>query len=458
MKYAVTFCTTDREVGSNPLWHSCLLLSKLDETNKMLEVVDNWGFYGLPTTTRSNSWLDQLKIKIGLDVDLIGNHGMLKHEELRFLDRGYGLHGVTFELTKEQFELLQNKCLQMATDQDTAIKEFVETQGIKGKPPEKTRIYPHEQFSRLIYETEKIKAEQQARETRLKPFELRLTWGLFGPSLALSKNCKTQALSLLSYVLSKEQIDRLTEYDEHPTVPRRSGPMEPIFLHSTGPLRKHKKSSGDMVHYRDLKDPEVKVYWTVPPQEIEALSEDTIRLLQVDKEYCDEVKAVVSKLQRLEWLLRNAKLPEKYRLYQEELINKVIECYKAFSIIEPKKEEPKIGGWYGWTLSLFSAPKNDEERTLQDKIKNAKWLFNTIYMAIVDNYQIDDDFPMENRNAPQNEEVGEDNFKNMVESVASYLYKEDKINLCKIIGRTYCEDYYEEVQGKEITGILPHLS
>ncbi len=230
----------------------------------------------------------------------------------------------------------------MATDQETAINEFVETQGIKGKPPEKTRIYPHEQFSRLIYATENIKAEQQGREARLKPFELRLSWGLFGPSLALSQNCKTQALSLLSYVLSKEQIERLTEYGEHPTVPRRSGPMESIFFHSTGPLREHRKSSGDVVHYRDLKDPGVKLYWTVPPQELEALSEETIKLLQIDGEYCEEVKAIVRKLQRLEWLLINSNLPEKYRPYKDELINKVVGCYKAFSFIEPKQEEPNL--------------------------------------------------------------------------------------------------------------------
>ncbi|AOW53803.1 TPA: Dot/Icm T4SS effector MavV [Legionella pneumophila subsp. pneumophila] len=443
MKYAVTFCTTDQEVGSNPLWHSCLLLSKMDETSKLLEVVDNWGFYGLPTTNRNNSWLDQLKIKMGLDVDLIGNHGMLRHEELRFLDQGYGLRGVTFELTKDDFELLQKKCLQMATDQETAINEFVETQGIKGKPPEKTRIYPHEQFSRLIYATENIKAEQQGREARLKPFELRLSWGLFGPSLALSQNCKTQALSLLSYVLSKEQIERLTEYGEHPTVPRRSGPMESIFLHSTGPLREHRKSSGDVVHYRDLKDPGVKLYWTVPPQELEALSEETIKLLQIDGEYCEEVKAIVRKLQRLEWLLINSNLPEKYRPYKDELINKVVGCYKAFSFIEPKQEEPKLGGWYGWALSLFSAPRSAEERTLQGKIKKAKSLFNSIYMAIVDNYQIDDNAPMENENILPYEETGENRFENMVEAVASYLSRKDKINLCKIIGRTYCEDHVE---------------
>ncbi|HAT1660096.1 TPA: hypothetical protein JAZ42_08270 [Legionella pneumophila] len=458
MKYVVTFCTTDQEVGSNPLWHSCILLSKMDETSKLLEVVDNWGFYGLPTTNRNSSLLNQLKIKMGLDVDLIGNHGMLRHEELRFLDQGCGLRGVTFELTKDDFELLQRKCLQMAADQETAINEFVETQGIKGKPPEKTRIYPHEQFSRLIYATEKIKAEQQGREARLKPFELRLSWGLFGPSLALSQNCKTQALSLLSYVLSKEQIERLTEYGEHPTVPRRSGPMEPIFLHSTGPLREHRKSSGDVVHYRDLKDPGVKLYWTVPPQELEALSEETIKLFQMDEEYCEEVKAIVRKLQRLEWLLINSNVPGKYRLYKDELINKVVECYKAFSIIEPKREEPKTGGWYGWALSLFSAPRNAEERTLQDKIKKAKSLFNTIYMAIVDNYQIDDDAPIENQNTLPYEETGDNRFENMVEAVASYLSRKDKINLCKIIGRTYCEDHVESEDYEGKIPLTPHLS
>ncbi|WP_277619310.1 hypothetical protein [Legionella norrlandica] len=268
---------------------------------------------------------------------------------------------------------------------------------------------------------------------------------MFGPSLALSHTCKTQSLSLLSYVLSKEQIERLTEYGKHPTLPRFSGVMEPIFLHSTGPLRQHKKSSGKIVYYRDFKDPEVKLYWTVPPQELEALSEDTIKLFEVDAEYSEEIKTVVRRLQQLEWLLRNAPIPPKYRQYQGELINKVIECYRAFAIIEPKQEKPKISGLYGWALSLFSAPRNEEERKLQDKIRKAKWLFNSIYMAM--DLQINDNAPMENT-IPYNEEIDEDRFENIAESVVSYLPEQDKINLCKIIGRNYCKD--DSVQEEEI--------
>lgn len=178
----------------------------------------------------------------------------------------------------------------------------------------------------------------------------------------------------------------------------------------------------------------------------------------MDEEYCEEVKAIVRKLQRLEWLLINSNVPGKYRLYKDELINKVVECYKAFSIIEPKREEPKTGGWYGWALSLFSAPRNAEERTLQDKIKKAKSLFNTIYMAIVDNYQIDDDVSIENQNTLPYEETGDNRFENMVEAVASYLSRKDKINLCKIIGRTYCEDHVESEDYEGKIPLTPHLS
>lgn len=419
MKYFVTFCTFDREAGANPLWHSCILFSKMDETTKLLEVVDNWGFYGVPTTQRDNSWLSQLKIKIGLDVDLIGNHGMLRHEEVRWLDLGRGLHGTTFELTQEKFDFLQQSCLKMAEDQEKAISEVVDTQGIKGKSPKETRVYPHEQFSRIIYEIEKIKAQQQQRASRLKPFELRWTWGSWGPTLAESFNCKSQALSLLSLVLSEEQIHRLTDWGKHPTVPRYSGPNESIYLFSTGSLREHKKASGKIVHFRDGKDPDVKLYWTVPPQNLEALTQDTIDLLAVDDEYCDEIKATVRKLQQLEWVLRNASVPAEYQSIKSELLQRVIECYRSFAIVEPKEQTPKISGLLGYGLWLLSAPRSKDEQQLQEKIKRAKALLNELYFAVVDHAEIDSDDP---------------------ETVASVLSREDKIELCKTIGRNFCED------------------
>lgn len=439
MKYIVTFCAFDPEAGANPLWHSCILLSRMDEHTKQLEVVDNWGFYGLPTTKRDNSWANQLKIRMGLDVDLVGNHGMLRHEELRYLDLGCGLHGASFELTKEQFEQLQQKCLERVNQQENAIKEIVEPLGIKGKPPEKTRIYAYEEFSPDIYKWEKIRAQQQGREPRLQPFEIRLSWGWSGPTLAQSNTCKTQSLSLLKNVLSEEQISRLTDGGKHPTVPRYSGPMEPIYLHSTGPLRQHKKSAGNIVYYRDFKDSEVKLYWTVPPQVIEALSEDTIKLFEIDNEYCNSVKTVVRKLQRLEWMLRNATVPEQYNEYKDALINRVINHYKSFSIIEPRKNSKTISGIQGFFYSLLSLPRDEEEMSLQEKIGRAKILFNQLYMAIVDKMKIVDKYPME-RDEDCILELDSIVHENPLEAVANYLSVNDQKTLCNIIGRNYCVD------------------
>ncbi|WP_304602524.1 hypothetical protein [Legionella bononiensis] len=459
MKYAVTFCTFDGEAGANPLWHSCILLSRMDEETKQLEVVDNWGFYGLPTTKRDNSWTNQLKVKIGLDVDLVGNHGMLRREEIRYLDLGRGLHGTTFELTQEQFEHLQNKCLEMVEQQESAIKEIVEPLKIVGKPPKETRIYPYEQYSPDIYKWEKIRAAQDQREPRLKPFEVRVSWGWTGPSLADSRTCKTQSLALLKHVLSDEQITRLTDGGKHPTVPRYSGPMETIYLHSTGPLRQHEKKSGDKVFYRDSKDPGVRLYWTVPPQEVEALSPDTIKILSIDKEYCPKVKSVVRKLQQLEWLLRNAKVPEEFQKNQDALINQVIAHYKSFSKIKPKEDKPSVTGVQGFFYSLLSLPRSRAEQRLQEKIKNAENLFNGLYMALVHRMKIDQNRPIEPIDEMNSEDEQNDASssyeqvelidENPLEAVVSYLSVNEQIELCRIIGRNYCVDDESEEELSE---------
>lgn len=136
-------------------------------------------------------------------------------------------------------------------------------------------------------------------------------------------------------------------------MPRLIPGLEPILLHSEGPLHIHKKSSGKEVFYRDKKqDKEVKLYWSVPPQRFDQLSADTESLFKIDEEYRDEVKYIVSQLQRLEWLIRNASLPEKYKEYQNDLIQRIVSCYKAFAIIEPKNDS-KISGWQGSILGFF---------------------------------------------------------------------------------------------------------
>lgn len=418
MKYLLTYAAIDGEYG-NPFWHSYLMLSQLEE-NKKIQVVDTWGFYGLPSTDRS-SCLSKFKIKLRLDVDLTGNHGMLRHEDLRYLDTGKGLHGVTFELSEEKFAALQKKCQLMAANQEKAIKEVVETQDIKGISENKFRIYPYEKYSRVIFDLEKIKAEQHNREPRLKPFEFNINVTPKGLTLRQSHTCKSQILSLLKGILTEQQINRLTENNKHPTLPIYSGPMENIYLHSNGPLREHKKSTGEITYYRDMKDPGVELHWTLPPQEIETKDPTTETLLKINPDYCHEAKILIQKLQQLYWLFTNAPIPEKYKDQQINLLNLIKDHYEAFAIVGNLKPNVPLPSWKARAFSLFLIPKNESEKRLLNNIKNGKALINSLYMATIDRWEMADD------TSPT------------PEALASYLNIKDKKTLCKIIDRNFIE-------------------
>lgn len=445
-KYTVTFCAMDQKVGSNFFWHSLLLLSELDTHQQKMKVVDHYGYYGMPSTDR-NSYLSHFKIKLGLDIDLYGNHGMLRHEDVRALDAGQGLHGVTFELTREKFEALQQRCKAMINDQENAIHEKLQPLKLPGELAKKPRIYPYEHLSSHIYALEKEKAEQHHHEPRLKPFEFNLSLTLWGPTLKGSYTCKTQALKLLDGILTKEQIARLSENDKHPNIPRYSGKMEEILLHSSGPLREHRKRSGQTVYYRDWKDEDVELHWTLPPQEYEVLSEDTANLFKLSKDYCNEAKSIASKLQRLEWLFINAEIPRTYQLYKEGLIARIRSCYQSFAVIEPKIKHTDLNSWSSYALSWLNLPKNRDEEKLFHKITQGKNLVNSLYMAIVDAWEIDENYPCEQEDHQElsaNEDLSEEVYSNPLEAVAAYLSPEDKQQLCVIIGRPYLEPEQEE--------------
>jgi hypothetical protein len=435
MKYMVTFCAFDHTVEGNPFWHGSFFLSKLDEITHLMEVVETWGFYGVTSTGDKNTWLGQLKTKFALDVDFQGNHGMLTHEEVRFMDLGHGLHGYTFEVTVEQFEALQKRCATAFAEQEAAIKEVVGSQNLKVEG-RKARIYPEEAFSKQIYEMEQMKAKAEGRSSRLKPFDFQISMRLWGPSLDKSNTCKTRAISLLDGILSEEQLAPF----KRTALPRFINGLEPIYLHSTGPLRTHTKASGKEVFYRDGNDEGVKLYWSVPPQRFDALTAHTQNLFTIDEEYRQEVKSLVSKMQRLEWLVRNATLPEKYQNYKDDLIKRIIDCHKAFAIIEPKSA-PKTEGWQGFALSIFALPRSKDEEKLQDKINQAKMLLNSLYVAIVDDWRIYDDCPSETLEPGDGED--DEKYYNSLEALVSYLPTEDKKRICQIIGRNYMESEEE---------------
>lgn len=371
--YTVTYCTQDTDVGANLLWHTCFFLSRFDEETKKLEVVETWGFYGVPTT-QPDSIARKIKLKLALDVDIWGNHGVLRHEEIRYMDTGAGLHGATFELTEEKFVELQAKCKNMVNRQNRAIG-MGEKIGLKPKEPGKFRIYPYENHSARLYELAKVIAEEEGHSPDLKPFSF---------SILEPHTCKTQALALLDGILEPEQIDRIAGLNE--AISRTSGRMETISLHSTGPLRPHTKASGDVVYFRDAEqDTDVKLYWTLPPQEIETLSDETEELFWVHKDYVDEIKQFVKQLQRMEWLIRNAKLDKKYDACRKRLLDLIIVHYEVYSVIKPKPAHHVDDSLSGKFMHIWSKPpKTEYEKNLERKLARTEKLFQLLYQAMND--------------------------------------------------------------------------
>jgi hypothetical protein len=456
MTYLVTFCTFDHTVEGNPAWHGAFILSKYNETRKQVEVVDTWGYYGVPSTGSPDDWLTQLKRNIGLDVDLSGNHGWLMHEEVRFMDMGHGLHGYSYELTEGQFNELQDECHARVQAQESAVREVLGDKGLTAPPTGKMRCYPGEKHSKDVYEIEQRKAKIEQRDPRLHPFDFKLSLGWNGPTLKGSHTCKTEALSILETVLSPEL---LAPYHKS-TFPRWiSGGMENIILHSEGELDVHKRSSGKKAYYRDGKKEGVKLIWTVPPQKIKPLPGSSIdKLWAVDEEYCYKAKQVAGTLQKLEWMIRQAEIPEDCEIYRTELLKRIVTFYQEFSFINPEMKTPKLSGMSGFFYSLANLPRNKEQYHLLKQIEQAERLFNSLYMALVHGMEINDKLPPEPAFFTVNENETDEKFydENPLEALVSYLSLDDQKKLCKIIGRNYCDPDSddEDVSDERISSAL----
>lgn len=402
--YTVTFCATDQEVDSNPFWHTCLLLSRFDELTKKMEVVENWGFGGVPANS-PYSFIRQIKHNLGLDTDFYGNHGMLYPEKMRYLERGCGLHGVTFELTEAKFKVLQEKCHQMEQDQNDAINDAVRDLNLKPASG-RVRNYQYEHESQRIYQHELKKAQDEQRSPRLHEFSLFFWMG--------AHTCKAQILKLLYGVITPEQYQRIMGW--HLAVPRLSGTMENIYLHSTGPLSQHQKRSGQMAHYRKAAD--AKLYWTLAPQEVETLSQDTYHLFKIHAEHCEEVKHIIRQLQKLEWFFRDAILADVFTVHRNNLIEKIVRLYESFATLEPKKSQVAKNDWSSFWRWMASQPRDVDEKILIDKMNQAKGFIHSLYMAVVDNWDLDT--------------ISQD-----PEALVQCLNEGQQKELCELIGRAF---------------------
>lgn len=124
------------------------------------------------------------------------------------------------------------------------------------------------------------------------------------------------------------------------------------------------------------------------------------------------------------------------RIIKKNLINRIRQSYETFAKISPKKSSSTIGGWQGFFLSLLSAPRDENEADLQQKIKQAQALMNSLYLSVVDHWEIDESCSSE---LQQDGEELTTSYYNPLEAVASHLKKEDKEKLCNILKRNYIE-------------------
>lgn len=427
--FTVTFATMDQDTGANPFWHTFLFLSRLDEATKKMEVVETWGFYGNPPSSK-NTFARKLKAGMGLETDFYGNHGTLKHEELRYLDLGCGLHGTTFEITEEQFNELSNRCKKMDEEHRQAVAEALPKIG-EVKLKAKCRNYKEEDHALQIYETELAKAKEEKREPRLKPFTLVSTKGCV-------YTCKGQVLDLLGGILAPVHIERLK--GGHYAISRLSGKMENVFLHSRGQLHTHTKSSGKSIKYRDFADKDVRLFWSIPPQEIVTNSAKTHALLTMPSKFIPEVEKVVSQLQKIEWLIINANLTKEHDSLREKVLQQIQNCYEAFSIINPKTIPD-------WRASLTKVDKEQSgcEIILSKNLANANALINSLFSEAVKLFRELDVKPVS-----ANEDVA---------GLVKLLSAEDKTQLCVIVGDTeaYLTQLYEKSKSA-VNGIYNFMS
>lgn len=346
MRFFVTYAAADNEVGGNPFWHACVMVSYWPGPGHPVQVLNNVGFYGRRTTTPP-SWFRSLKIKLGLDVDLWGNHGLLKSEELRFYDMGYGLWGKTFEISLEQFLDIKKYCVDKIKDQEAALTEAAERLGIENNDANSLKLYEEE----IRHRTEK------GLKPRLSPFEFALGvdkhFRSGSSTLNPSQTCKTQALEVLRHAfIDEREIKTLAGDGSYLTVPKHSGPLERLILHSTGPRKTHEsKRTGEVYFFREYgsmaKDTGEKTQhcWTLPPSYIvdarmvakgEALSLPASTFFTLPAELEKPAKVVTRRLQSIEKILLHATVDEDLRPRVDNLIKYVVKLYQAFSKVNPK--------------------------------------------------------------------------------------------------------------------------
>jgi hypothetical protein len=230
----------DAEGGSNPFWHAFLIVSKQEDTKEPIEIQEAIGFYSQPNTNM-NPVVRAAKYMAGLDVDLSGGHGELRKEKMRYID-GNGIHGLSFDITKEKYGALLALFEQRMSAEKEAIKAANEYY-------KKMRIEPNGQ-NRLI--RERAVAEITGSELRLKRFDITLNINAKGIDSSQSYDCKNYALEFLfeTSIITEEDRKKILGNSFRHGLPRFNGvSIHPLRLVSTGESQRRMAPSSTCSKY-----------------------------------------------------------------------------------------------------------------------------------------------------------------------------------------------------------------
>lgn len=121
-KYTLSVVSMDQEhLGSNPLFHSGLVLSEYDDKTGRMQVLNAWGLYSSPN--RESGMVSDIMRAVGVGFWVTGGYGKIQNEAMAYLDRGIGLQGHTVEITAESKEELLENFRQQQLFQYDALEE-----------------------------------------------------------------------------------------------------------------------------------------------------------------------------------------------------------------------------------------------------------------------------------------------------------------------------------------------
>ena len=183
-KYFVSYCVMDMDAGANPLGHSCLIFSSQFNQFAPVRVINSFGYYSQPNSS-TNPVIIFIKRMLGLNVDLQDSHGVLKQEDLRYLEGG-GLKATSFQVSKLQFDTTIEYIKGNIEQEQQAINEAnMALDQIHQKKTGETR---------LLHENEL--ARREGRPSRLNRFHLTIDKQF---SSTDSYTCKTRAVDILNH-------------------------------------------------------------------------------------------------------------------------------------------------------------------------------------------------------------------------------------------------------------------